>query len=104
MSDTIEQGISARKNLEATLIAKAIKDDGFRAQLLADPRGALADAVGSDLPGDVTVKVLEETATSIYVVLPAAQSGSRELSDDELQPVAGGVLITGHTDFIICCN
>jgi len=37
------------------------------------------------------------------VVLPSKQSESRELSDEELQPVAGGFLITGHTDFLICC-
>lgn len=77
MSDTVHEGVSARKTLEATLIAKAMKDDGYRARLLDDPRAALAEAVGGDLPGEITVEVLEETPTSIYVVLPAQQGAGR---------------------------
>ena len=52
MSDTVHEGVSARKTLEATLIAKAMKDDGYRARLLDDPRAALAEAqVPRDIEG-----------------------------------------------------
>ncbi|MGI3783235.1 MAG: NHLP leader peptide family RiPP precursor [Janthinobacterium lividum] len=103
-TESIDRAVGARKDIERKLVARALKDDAFRQRLLSDPKDALAEEIGQSLPSDIDVKVMEESTTSIYVVLPSKQSQSRELSDEELQPVAGGVIMTGHTDIIICCS
>lgn len=108
MTAQVEQAVNARKDLEAKLVARAVKDASFRQRLLSDPKSALQEEIGqlapgTSLPEGFQVEVLEEDDRSLYVVLPSKQSESRELSDEELQPVAGGILITGHTDFLICC-
>jgi hypothetical protein len=49
--------------------------------------------LGTRLPDGVEVRALEETAESIYLVLPPGRSGdvhADELSDRELETVAGG--------------
>ena len=49
--------------------------------------------IGNNRPVELLhfIEVLEETPTSIYVVLPAQQSGSRELSDEEVAAFQRGV-------------
>lgn len=84
--------IRQRQHIEQQLIERAAEDPAFREQLLADPRGAVAEITGTAFPQDAEVKVLEETAGSYYLVLPASASApaEEELSDSELEAVAGG--------------
>jgi hypothetical protein len=46
-------------------------------------------AAGVDIPVGVTVKVVENTANQVYMVLP--DSGDGELSDNELERAVAGV-------------
>ena len=71
----------------AKVIAKAWGDDAFRAQLLADPTAALARE-GINAPEGKTFAIVEDTDDVVHVVLPARPT---ELSDDELDSVAGGM-------------
>ena len=70
-----------------TVIAKAWTDEGFKARLLADPAAVLA-AEGVQTPAGVTLKVVENTASLLNLVLPARPT---ELSDSDLDQVAGGL-------------
>ena len=80
-----------RKEAEARVIAKAWKDPKFRKALIRDPRSVLAKEFGVDIPADISIKVVEETADSLYLVLPATPAGVKgELSDLDLEFVAGG--------------
>ena len=56
---------------------------------------------GGRLPEDVEVRVAEESADTIYLVLPSASPLGEgvELSDQELEAVAGGAW-TGLTVYI----
>lgn len=72
--------------IEALLKAKADEDDTFRAKLLSDPRSAITEATGLDVPSDLAVHVHEESATDFHLVLPPA--GGR-LSDEEMRMAAG---------------
>jgi hypothetical protein len=81
-----------RRDVELQLIEKAWKEDAFRQALRADPRGAVEKALGGKLPAGLQVKLVEESADTFYLVLPANpdRALSGQLSDKELEAVAGG--------------
>jgi hypothetical protein len=86
---------AGREQMERRLIEKSLQDDAFRQRLLADTRAAVEDELGTQLPEDVRVVAMEETADTAYLVLPFRPMESREdgeLSDRELEAVAGGWL------------
>ena len=93
-----EQAPRNRRDLEAQLMARAWKDDAFRQELIRNPKPVLEREMarwrpGYKLPDTVEVKVLEETPTTRYLVLPSKpqfESTSGELSDEDLEQVAGG--------------
>jgi hypothetical protein len=82
-----------RRAFELQLIEKAWKEDAFRQALLTDPKGAVERALGGKLPAGVQVKVLEESADTFYLVLPANpdRAPAEQLTDQQLEAVAGGV-------------
>jgi hypothetical protein len=71
----------------AKVIARAWSDPAFKAQLLADPCAALA-AMDAPVP-NVAVKVVENTDTLMYLILPPrpAETG---LSQEALEKAAAG--------------
>ncbi len=69
------------------LIAKCWADEDFKQKLLADTM-AMLKAEGVELPADLTVKVVENTESVFHLVIPAKPT---DLSDDDLDKVAGGV-------------
>ena len=82
-----------RAEMERRLIERSLEDDVFRQQLLADPRAMIEREIGTQLPEEVRVVAVEETADTIYLVLPSASplgGEGEELSDRELEEVAGG--------------
>lgn len=84
---------SGREDVELRLKQKALQDDSFRQQLLQDPKAALEQELGTSLPAGVNVKAVEETSDTIYVVIPSSSgkaAGAGELSDADLDAVAGG--------------
>jgi hypothetical protein len=86
---------AGRAEIERRLVERSLQDDTFRQRLLADPRAAVEDELGTRLPEEVRVVAVEETADTIYLVLPFASTESQEageLSDRELEAVAGGWL------------
>jgi hypothetical protein len=81
---------SARKKT-AAIIGKALKDDGYREELLANPKNAIQQEFGKELPLGLEVRVVEESANVVYLVLPPKPVV--ELSDTDLEAVAGGVAV-----------
>lgn len=69
------------------ILTKCWADSSFKQQLLADP-AAVLKAEGVDIPAGYTVHVLENTDKIINYVLPP--NPNAELSDSELESVAGG--------------
>ena len=59
------------------------KSAPYRARAVNDPRGVLAD-FGTELPGDIEIKVWDSTAELRYLVLPMRPAGTDHLSEDEL--------------------
>ena len=90
---------SGRQEIERRLIEKSMEDEDFRQRLLEDPKGAMEQELGSRLPEEVRVEAVEETPDTIYLVLPStsvAGSEGGELSDQELESVAGGWDMGGY--------
>ena len=65
---------------------------GRERRVLSYPKAAVEEELGRRLPEDVQVRAVEETTDTIYLVLPStsAVGESEELSDPELDTVAGG--------------
>jgi hypothetical protein len=74
------------------VIAKCWTDEGFKRKLLADPAATLK-AEGVELPAGMSVKALENTDKVFHLVIPAKPADlSKDLSDEELEEVVGGLL------------
>ena len=83
---------SGRQEMERRLIEKSVEDESFRQRLIEDPKGAVEQELGTRLPEEVRVVTVEESAETIYLVLPGtpmAGTEGVELSDQELESVAG---------------
>jgi hypothetical protein len=90
---------NARAEMERRLIEKSLQDEDFRQRLLEDPKGAVEQELGTRLPEGVRVQAVEESADTIYLVLPStpiAAAEGAELSDQELESVAGGWASTSY--------
>jgi hypothetical protein len=83
---------SGRAEMERRLVQRSIEEESFRQRLLEDPKGAVEQELGTRLPEEVRVVAVEETADTIYLVLPSTSplGEGGELSDRELEAVAGG--------------
>jgi hypothetical protein len=89
---TEASGGGGRAEMERTLVQRSLEDEDFRQRLLDDPKGTVEQEIGSPLPESIEVRVVEESAQTLYLVLPftPAVGEGGELSDQVLEAVAGG--------------
>jgi hypothetical protein len=76
------------------VLARAATDQAFRQRLISEPRTALRDTFGLDLPESYRLKFVERDADlDALVVLPDFKGTAQddELQEDELQAVGGGL-------------
>jgi hypothetical protein len=85
------------------VLKKAQADPAFRKKLIADPRGTVYDAVGLEIPKGLEVKVFENTADTIHLPIAAKPDPSAELSEAELEQVAGGKLSSQQRNLVETC-
>jgi hypothetical protein len=79
-----------RGQLWDKIVEQAQKNPKYHQQLLADPRGLMEKQLGTVIPKSVNIKVLQEANDTYYIVLPALAKEGAELSDADLEKVAGG--------------
>jgi len=84
--------MSPPEDSQSRVIALAITDPIFRKRLVADPTATLR-AAGVQVSDDLEVRVVEDTANVVHLVLPAPIDDM--MSDSALDAVAGGLLRTG---------
>ena len=81
----------SRHQMEALIVQRAWKDEAFRAEFLADAKGTIEKYSGQKLPADVKVVALAEDDKTIHFVIPPKPANADELSDEDLEKVAGGI-------------
>jgi hypothetical protein len=83
------------------VVAKAWSDAAFKERLLREPTAVLKEN-GIEVSADVVLKVVENSGKVKHLVLPEPPSGIAELSDEELDQVAGGLVTHLRLDLCGC--
>lgn len=89
-----------KKNMEITELTtlevnqiireKANENEEFRLALLNDPKSVFEKEFGVIVPEDINIQVHLENSKVLHLIIPATNAD--ELSDEELEGVAGGTL------------
>ena len=79
--------IQTRKDLEIHLITRALKDEEFKQELLANPKAVIEKELDIELPSDLEINVLEETEDTLYMILPC--NPYEGISEEELKSLVG---------------
>jgi len=78
-----------KKAVEA-FTRKAATDAKFREQALKNPAQAVKELTGKELPQGFNIKAVARNGADLVVVVPDLVKAGGELSDSELEKVAGG--------------
>ncbi|MBD2861079.1 NHLP leader peptide family RiPP precursor [Paenibacillus oceani] len=70
--------MSSEELLKKQIIEKAWEDASFKQRLLSDPKAALREAFGVNVPDHIELKAVEESPTEFYVVIPPNPSESQD--------------------------
>jgi len=74
----------------AAIVKRATTDHAFRALCMADASKAVQEVAGKPLPPGFRIRFVDAQGYDLTVVLPEVQAKGAELSDEELEQVAGG--------------
>jgi hypothetical protein len=82
---------SPKFQMEAALIRKCSEEPEFRAKVLANPKGMLEEALGQKLPENISVFIHEEDLHTLHFAVPPTREAlKKELTDEQLEQIAGG--------------
>jgi hypothetical protein len=99
----MDQQAPRRTEMQAQLIERASRDPAFRQELLANPKAVIERESGVQIPDSMEIRVLEETPSTAYLVLPAVPvRAGQPLADQELEDVAGGGTSTMCITVCVC--
>ena len=76
--------ITEREAFIARIVSRAWKDPEYKSRLLDDPKGVLAEELGTDIPAHVEVHALEERPDVRYLVLPHRRDHFQAPTEGEL--------------------
>lgn len=79
-----------RGTVNDAIAVRALADPDYRRELLQNPKEVLARQLRQALPRYLNVEVVTDTADTVHLVLPYSPPEDGELSDADLEVVAGG--------------
>jgi hypothetical protein len=79
-----------RGEIQDLLMKFSKSNPKYREALLKNPKLVVEGQMAGKIPDGITVKAMEETPNTIYVIVPYVPKPGAELSDRELEAVAGG--------------
>ncbi len=85
MADKLTRG-----EIQDLLTKFATSNPKYRAALLKNPKAVLEGQLNTKIPDSVTIKAVEETPNTMFVVVPYVPQKGKELGDSALEMVAGG--------------
>ena len=87
-----------RGEIQDLLVKFATEQPAYKDSLKKNPKEVIYKQFGIQIPGNTKVQVLQETADQVYVVLPHVVESGAELSDADLEAVAGGHTIVKEAE------
>jgi|GEM_PF-2525079 hypothetical protein len=81
---TESTALTPRLQGEVAIISKAWQDDAFKQSLLADPKAAIEKELGTPLPADINLQVVEAKPDFLYIRLPEKPTSADSTSLEAL--------------------
>lgn len=88
--------IKSRGDFQTVIDENCANSNEYREALVRDPKAVIEKHLGHPLPEGLNIQVVEESPNTLFVVAPAAANS--ELSDEDLEMVAGGKQDTRMND------
>ncbi len=94
LKKVISESMNTRFEFEKNLIERTWEDEAFKQELINNPKAVYARESGEEIPTNIEIEVIQETANKVYLVIPnnpaPAITAEGELSEEALESVAGG--------------
>ncbi len=80
-----ETPLQSAEDVRRQVIDKAISDSEFRNLLVSNPKDAISQELGVELPDEIQVVVHENDAQTFHLSLPVT-----DISEEQLEAIAAG--------------
>ena len=87
MREFTESVMVAAEDMRRQLTDKAAEDPAFRDKLLSDPKAAIRQEFGIEVPDHIEIRVHQNDIHTLHLALPAGPN----LDEDQLETVAAGL-------------
>jgi hypothetical protein len=84
----------SRQDLEAKIVKRCWENEEFRKEFLADPSASIVKHLALPVVSLPKIVIHQEGPGSWHIVLPAKPANANELSEEDLEKVAGGATPT----------
>lgn len=87
----MRSALQTSAEVQRQVLARAGEDADFRAHLIADPKGAVKQEFGLDVPDYINIQVHESVPKDVHIVLLPDPDAEMELDEEMLEAIAAGL-------------
>ncbi len=77
--------LQSAEDMRVQVTDRAVDDGEFRSLLISNPKEAISQELGVDIPEDIDIVVHESDSRTLHLALPTT-----ELGEEELEAIAAG--------------